>query len=105
LIFAYFLFNWRTKTTGYVEVNRMAATPLLLILLLTPFKIDESDKSELFKENFGELGTTTYLRFGSGLEGFIIKSIQEQLGIPVNINFGTNPKRISFTIPLSKKPH
>lgn len=100
-----FLSVGEVKPQVTVELSREGNSAIIINITTTTTQIDESDKIELFKENFGELGTTTYLRFGSGLEGFIIKSIEEQLGIPVDIKFGTNPGRITFTITLSKKPH
>jgi hypothetical protein len=65
-------------------------------------QIKEFEKDKLYAENFAELGTTTYLRFGSGLEGFIIKTIKEQLNVPIEIS--VSPHSVSFVLTLSKKP-
>lgn len=67
--------------------------------------INEKNVSEIFIEQFGNLPINTGLRFGSGLEGYIIKMIKEQLNIPLEIKFYKNPAQILFNIALSKEPH
>lgn len=67
--------------------------------------INQKNVNELFIEHFGNLALNTGLRFGSGLEGYIIKMIKEQLNVPLEIKFYANPAQILFTIKLSKKPH
>lgn len=85
-----------------VDLYREGNSAVIIDINARTNQIHDLDRDRLFQENFGELGTTTYLRFGSGLEGFIIKSIKEQLNIPIEIKVA-NGKTASFIISLSKK--
>lgn len=56
----------------------------------------------LFEVNYGNLGETGYLYLGSGLEGFIARSILTQLNIPLKIDSTGLPPCLSFIMTFSK---
>ena len=59
----------------------------IIISLSCPYPpLDPRQQPELFTQYYGSLQTTTNLKLGSGLEGFIIKSVTSQLNIPLNRN-------------------
>lgn len=58
----------------------------------------------IFTEYYGVLGMNTNLRLGSGLEGYMAKTVTLLLGIPLNIKLN-NQTGFIFTLKLSKKPH
>lgn len=66
--------------------------------------LSEEQQKWLFEANYGHLGKVAYLYLGSGLEGFIAKSILTQFNIPWEIKSEGNPPRLAFLIKLSKLP-
>lgn len=59
-------------------------------------------QQNLLTEYYGDLGTNTGLSLGSGLEGFIAKTITDQLSIPLIIKVEGNPLSLTFLLTLSK---
>lgn len=57
----------------------------------------------LFSHYYGNLGSSTNLRLGSGLEGFIAKTIATELNIPLNLSQKGN--LLTFGLQLSPYPH
>lgn len=82
--------------TGNLSLN-------ITISTFSPF-LSEKEQTQLFQEYYGELGNKTNLKMGSGLEGFIAKSIINQLNLPLEIKSWGNPGRIQFTLTLTKLP-
>lgn len=64
--------------------------------------ITPEDHRLLFTEYYGKLATTTNLSLGSGLEGYMVKTIASLLRIPLNIKNKDN--FLIFTLQFSKKP-
>lgn len=65
-------------------------------LSATPVKISLIEIQELFKQDYGKLASRPNLAFGSGLEGFIIKSISGELSLPLSTKVSEN--RIEFKL-------
>lgn len=65
--------------------------------------IPENLRKDLLTQYFGELGTKTNLRFGSGLEGFIAQTIANQLKLSLTIKTALNPSRLKFHLNLSRE--
>ncbi|MBI2020057.1 PAS domain-containing protein [Candidatus Daviesbacteria bacterium] len=72
------------------------------VLISSQALISEQDKSNLFVKYYDGLEAKTKLSLGSGLEGFIAKSITDQLFIPLNVALGKYPDRVMFTLQLAK---
>lgn len=81
----------RDNTNAFIELTARCSV------------ITAENRNELFLEHFGSLGESTNLRFGSGIEGYIINMIREQLEIPLAVNLRPSPPTLSFVITLSKK--
>lgn len=72
--------------------------------IIAPYPpIPENFKKDLLTQYFGELGTKTNLRFGSGLEGFIAQTIADQLKLSLVIKTALNPSRLIFHLDLSRE--
>lgn len=61
------------------------------------------NEDDVFKKYFGSLYDRTNLKLGSGLEGFIAKSISTQLSIPLSVKRTANTYLVSFDIKLNRK--
>jgi len=53
--------------------------------------LSQEQEKWLFEVNYGHIGKMAYLYLGSGLEGFVAKSILTQLNIPLEIKPTGNP--------------
>ncbi|MBI4084878.1 MAG: PAS domain-containing protein [Candidatus Levybacteria bacterium] len=60
------------------------------------------EKDAIFIAYYGSLDEKTNLRFGSGLEGYLVKLILTKLQINVLTHYMPEQKRISFTLRLPK---
>lgn len=78
-----------------VNITITSSSPLLF----------PKDQQDLFIEYYGDLGLKTNLRLGSGLEGFIAKTIFTQLNIPLDVKCFGSPPQLVFSLTLSKLPH
>ncbi len=58
--------------------------------------------TDLFKTQYGNLGTKTYLNLSSGVEGIVAKRIADQLNIPINIQAENG--LLEFKIKVEKNP-
>lgn len=61
--------------------------------------LSQKDEASLFTQYYGEIGARTNLIAGSGLEGFIAKTIATQLHIPLRVVIENN--RLTFLLRLS----
>ncbi len=90
------------------EVQFAISKPTSTILNITINAIaplfSEKEQTQLFEEYYGELGARTNLKMGSGLEGFIAKSIINQLNLPLEIKSWGRPGRMQFTLTLTTLP-
>lgn len=59
---------------------------------------DLTKQKELFIPNYGSLNSINNLKLGSGLEGFITKSIADQLNIPIKVITKPEEKQTSFVL-------
>jgi len=64
--------------------------------------VPEKVKEDLLTEYFGNLATTTNLRLGSGLEGFIAQTIAKELKVPLSVKVEQRPPSLTFLLELSK---
>lgn len=67
----------------------------------SPVQISNTESQELFKDYFGNLASKTNLRFGSGLEGFIAKTISAELNLPIKVE--TSKNTLIFKLTLTKE--
>lgn len=73
----------------------------VIITIPSPF-LSEQEQQQLFEEYYGQIGTKTNLRLGSGLEGYIAKNISAQLNIPIQTKYVKNS--LEFILSLSQLP-
>lgn len=59
-------------------------------------------KFEVFKEYYGSLVTSSNLSRGSGLEGFIVKMVADQLRLPILVESNQSLLQTSFKIQVGK---
>lgn len=59
---------------------------------------NQAQQEELFIENYGSLNSINNFKLGSGLEGFIAKSIADQLNIPIKVITKPEEKQTSFVL-------
>lgn len=62
---------------------------------------DTAQQEELFTTNYGSLNSINNLKSASGLEGFIAKSISDQLNIPIKVIPKPETKQTSFVLYIS----
>ena len=75
----------------------------IIISLSCPYPpLDPRQQTELFTQYYGSLQTTTNLKLGSGLEGFIIKSVTSQLNIPLTVKVADSPPCLVLELSLAK---
>lgn len=77
-------------------------TQVIILFSISYPEIEELQKNELFTEYFGKLGTTTNLRLGSGLEGFLAKNISTHLNIPISVVSINHPANLAFKLFIKK---
>jgi hypothetical protein len=67
--------------------------------------LEESELSDLFVPGYDKLANKTNLLIGSGLEGFLARTISEQLENPIETKLINDPKtHITFSFTLKKSP-
>lgn len=88
-----------------LSVSRFSTTALNITITTFAPLFSQPEQQQLFVEYYGELGKKTNLKNGSGLEGFIVKSVINQLNIPLEIKSWGQPSRLQLTLTLSKLPH
>lgn len=73
------------------------------LIFTTHSNLVAGDDRLLFTEYYGRLSTTTNLRLGSGLEGYMAKTVASLLGIPLDVQIN-DQSSLEFRLKLSKKP-
>ncbi|MBI3486452.1 PAS domain-containing protein [Candidatus Daviesbacteria bacterium] len=68
-----------------------------------PLIQSQHDQDLLLSEYYGQSFESSNLNFGSGLEGFIAKTISSHLNIPILIKSHTNPSQVEFVLYLVRK--
>lgn len=90
------------KKSGNVGVSvSKISDSSLNIDIIAPEGISEKQAPGLFEKYYPKLPNHTTLQIGSGLEGFIAKSISNQLSIPLSVRSYTN--QTSFIISIGRK--
>ena len=84
-----------------LSLGKLDGQTIELSLACTPAQISQVESQELFKEYYGSLAQTN-LRFGSGLEGSIAKTLSIELNLPIRVE--TAPKSLAFKVNLIKEP-
>lgn len=62
------------------------------------------EQTDLFQRYYGNLGTKSYLKAGSGLEGFIAKSVAERLGINLTVDSNRFSSKLTFRLEFNFQP-
>lgn len=91
------------KPRVLVIPSRLSPDQISLIISGTFPKITTQQKDQLFTQYYGDLGANSNLGFGSGLEGFIAKSIATQLNIDLDIRHNPELSDLAFIIHFSQK--
>ncbi|MCL4366391.1 PAS domain-containing protein [Patescibacteria group bacterium] len=63
-----------------------------------------AEQSDLLQEYYGNLGIKTHLKSGSGLEGFIAKTLADRLGTMLTIDSNHFSSQLTFRLEFSTKP-
>ena len=71
--------------------------PIIQVIIYAR-KVLQDQLGNLFIKHYGNLSKSTNLKFGSGLEGFIAKSISTELNIPIFAQLMQNPPRVVITV-------
>lgn len=105
------MFKILDMTTLFVSATRFPLVEIFLSydsqFVYVEFRINSDlvkfgEERLLFTEYYGRLGIGTNLRLGSGLEGYMAKTITTSLGIPLGIKM--NNSEIIISLKLSKSP-
>lgn len=75
------------------------------IMIATSCLINDHQKQDLFTKYYGSLGSLGFLKFGSGLEGFIAKEVAARLNIPIIVEVSHHPPWVRFVLKISRQPH
>ena len=89
---------------GRVEIlpSRQGDRNINVTVISFHANVPEKVKEDLLTEYFGNLATTTNLRLGSGLEGFIAQTIAKELKVPLSVKVEQRPPSLTFLLELSK---
>lgn len=74
-----------------------------IFITSSPAQLLEEEKVQLLSRYYGNLGYRANLKLGSGLEGFIVKTVATELKVPIFIQIGEN--LVVFNVQLSKQPN
>lgn len=87
-----------------VSLNHLDTKTFTVLITATYPKISDKLQKDFFTQYFGELGTSSNLRLGSGLEGFIVQNILTHLGLVFDFKSDQYPQpgQVSFEIKFSK---
>lgn len=75
---------------------------LKIVVTVPNCPLNDQQRQELFLAYYGELGKISNLRLGSGLEGFITRTILSMLNIPFEVDI-VESKHLTFTLTFLKK--
>lgn len=76
----------------------------VFVSIVASCSIKEDQKQHLFLKYYGELESQTNLKFGSGLEGFLAKTIADKLNIPIVVTIDKSSSSLNFILRLTRKP-
>lgn len=83
--------------------GRSKGNPIFVKITAPCRYLSDKEKNALFIQYYDTLDEKTNLRIGSGLEGYIAKTIAEILHIPLETSFLSNPSRIVFFLQVPKE--
>lgn len=86
-----------------MQVALKKDTAVLVTVTASSPELKPSELTTLFLPNYGKLAYKTNLHMGSGLEGYLIKSLSTQISKAVKVN-ETKKSSIIFTWELQKHP-
>ena len=97
-----FLASSEKKPKVILSVQRTTAH-FIIKVTASCSKLTEKEERELLLPYYGNLSDKTNVHLGSGLEGYLVKKIAEQLGITLHISQQQKPvNQILFTLKLPK---
>lgn len=85
-----------------ITVNKDDHGDIHIALNVATIVLQPEQQQMLFSHYYGDLGPRTNLRLGSGLEGFIAKTISTELNIPLTVDQKGN--LLTFKLQLSPYP-
>lgn len=88
------------QTTLSVELEGSSAV-LVRITTSSPL-LTAQEQTELFVQQYGSLRTKTNLELGSGLEGYLVKTIMHYLNIPLQTTYDSSARQTIFTLRIPK---
>jgi|SRR3989344_1471483 len=90
------------QQNAYVSIS-LSKKDLLIGVILSafPVNLNISEVDLLFKEYYGNLASRTNLSLGSGIEGFISKTISAELNLPIKAKISGS--QLSFEIEITKE--
>ncbi len=104
---AVFLASTQKNPKILLQVERERKDTIVIKVVGDCPVINNTDIAEIFKPYYGALYEKSNLHLGSGLEGYLVKTICDILAIPINVNVAQNnltlPK-ITFSLPIKKLP-
>ncbi len=85
-----------------VSVSRQENKAVNIDVVAYHLVIPNNLQADLLIQYFGQLGTKTNLRLGSGLEGFIAQNVADQLKVQLTAKSQQYPVRLVFNLKLAK---
>lgn len=99
---ALLLSSTKPGTEVQLTVLKQGAKVITLSISLPNHSLTPLQQQELFTQYYGSLQTSSNLKLGSGLEGFIVRSVASQLNIPLGVRVETTPPRLVIELILAK---
>lgn len=85
-------------------LNKGDKSSLRIDIISSHHMLDAADLQTIFQPNYGSLVSKTNLYLGSGLEGYLAKSITEVLRVPLTVEQRKESSQIIFSLNFSKMP-
>ena len=88
----------------HMSVEQGTNKEVIIKIFSTCSTLAEEELSDIYLPYYGRLATKTNLQVGSGLEGYLIKTLSESLGLSLNMQYTTTTStaNISYTLILKK---
>ncbi len=101
---AVLLSSGHVNALANLSIKRDSSLGLVIVTITSSFRPTDLTifKEDIFKEYYGRLSTQTNLNHGSGLEGFIVKTITDQLNIALTIESSIELSQTSFNLTMGK---
>lgn len=93
------LFLSSPKKEAKVSITSLRVDDSIEVVINFDYYIpDPAQQGEIFIPDYGSLNSINNLKMGSGLEGYIAKSISDQLNIPIKVITKPEEKQTSFVL-------